>query len=338
MSFKHKKGTEVDIQSIGKIVREKEHFVLATHVQPDGDAVGSILSLGLTLKGLGKKVFMSLGQPQTLGKQNAEKGSLVPPQYLFLPGKNLLSKPSQCPDETKCFISLDCASFERLGSLKQFAKNASLFINIDHHRDNDKFAHLNFVDEESPATAEIVYRLIKALDYEIDKDIATCLYVGLVTDTGRFQYSNTNKAAFQMALELLDYGISPSFVFSNVYENTSFSYLKLFGKILQNIKFASGVAYTTLKKNDLVSLGVKIEETENLVDALRSIGDAKVAAILKEVDGGRWKVSLRSKNEIDVSGVAKALGGGGHRNAAGYLSRENREDTIRTMLEALKDL
>ncbi len=325
-----------DIVLIGETILKKKDFVLATHVQPDGDAIGSILGLGLFLKKLGKNVFLSLSQSS---KPIKHKNYLpIPPQYAFLPGTDLFSDYFKCPDETECFIALDCASFERIGNLGSCAKNAGTFINIDHHQDNDKFAHINFVDGNSPATTEIVYRLIKSMNEKINKDIAICLYTGLVTDTGRFQYSNTDKRAFQMALELLGYGVSPSEIFHNIYENVSFSYLKLLGKVLQNIKFDSGIIYAVISQHDLISIGARVEETENLIDVLRSVGQAKIAVILKETGDGRWKVSLRSKNEIDVSKVAKQFGGGGHHNAAGYVSEKDKKDTIEFMLKALRSL
>jgi len=335
-----------DIALIGETILKKKDFVLATHVQPDGDAIGSILGLGLFLKKLGKNVFLSLSQSTkpVKHKNNPETDSPladylpIPPQYAFLPGTDLLSDYFKCPDEIECFIALDCASFERIGNLRSRAENAGTFINIDHHQDNDRFAHINFVDGNSPATTEIVYRLIKSMNKKINKDIAVCLYTGLVTDTGRFQYSNTDKRAFQMALELLDYDVSPSEIFHNVYENVSFSYLKLLGKVLQNIKFDSGIIYVVISQHDLISVGARVEETENLIDVLRSVGQAKIAAILKETGDGRWKVSLRSKNEIDVSKVAKQFDGGGHPNAAGYVSEMDKKDTIKFMLRALRNL
>ncbi len=327
-----------EIALISKTIREKKDFILATHIQPDGDAIGSILGLGLFLKKMGKKVFVSWGQSSKSDEQNGKTNLIIPKQYSFLPGLELLSDPSECPKTTECFIALDCASFERLGNLKECSKKATFFINIDHHHDNSRFAHINYIDENSPATAEMVYQIIKQMEGEMDRDIATCLYLGLVTDTGRFQYSNTNKRAFQMVLSLLDYGVIPSEIFHNVYENVTSSYLRLLGRVLKNIKFVSEVAYAKVSQSDLISTGVEIEETENLINFLRSIGEAKVAAIIKETSDGKWKVSLRSKNKIDVSKVAGCFGGGGHRNAAGYSSEKNYGETIKLMLEALKDL
>ncbi|MDO8885446.1 bifunctional oligoribonuclease/PAP phosphatase NrnA [Candidatus Oleimmundimicrobium sp.] len=334
----NKEQLDDKIALISKVILEKKKFILSTHTQPDGDAIGSVLGLGLFLKKIGKSVFVNWGQSPKSDELNAKTSLSIPKQYSFLPGLEMLSDCSKHLEEIECFIALDCANLERLGCFKEQAQKSSTSINIDHHPGNDEFAQINCVDKSSPATTELIYKLIKETKIEIDRDIATCLYVGLVTDTGRFQYSNANRRAFQMAMELLDYGVIPAEIFHNVYETTTVSYLKLLAKMLKNLKIVSGVAYATVTQKDLISTGAKIEETESLIEIIRSIENIKVAIVLKETRDGKWKVSLRSKNEIDVSKIAGRFGGGGHRNAAGYLSEKNQEGTIKLMLEALKNL
>lgn len=317
-----------DLSSLVDLISKEEEFILATHVNPDGDAIGSLLGLGLLLRKMDKWVFA--GHP-TNGK--------LPPQYSFLPGRELLRNPSECSSRPTCFIAIDCANLERLGKMRTPAQKARLLINLDHHHDNTGFGHLNMVDESYSATAEIIFAISQRLGQKLDRDIATCLYTGIVTDTGRFQYSNTNQRTFQVAQEMLAYGVSPTHIFQNVYENLSFPCLKLLGRVLDRAKFlpAKGIAYSFVSQRDLPAVGgAEIEETENFVDLLRAVKEAEVAVILKEMADGTIKGSLRSKGRIDVSKLAEKFKGGGHPSAAGFSSPYSLEKTINVLLKLLE--
>lgn len=321
-------GRHGDLSPLVDLIRREEEFILATHVNPDGDAIGSLLGLGLLFRKMGKRVFV--GHPA-----NGE----LPPQYSFLPGKEFLRGPSECPSQPTCFIAIDCANLERLGKMRAPAQKARLLINLDHHRDNTRFGHLNVVDESYSATAEIIFTISQRLGQKLDRDIATCLYTGIVTDTGRFQYSNTNQRTFQVAQEMLAYGVSPAHIFQNVYENLSFPCLKLLGRVLDRAKFLpeKGIAYSFVSQRDLPAVGgAEMEETENFVDLLRAVKEAEVAAILKEMTNGTIKVSLRSKGKIDVSKLAEKFRGGGHPSAAGFSSPYDLEKTIDVLLKLLE--
>ncbi len=317
---------EEDLSSLLKLIDKKKRFVVATHIQPDGDAIGSLLGFGLLLEGMGKEIFLSWGETIS-----------VPAQYSFLPGIELLRDPSLSPSTVENFIALDCATLDRLGSLSQIARKATNLISIDHHSKKTRFASLNIIDEHSSSTAEIVLGISKALNLKLTKDIATCLYVGIVTDTGRFQYSNTTAGTFGAAQELLEYGVSPNYIFQKVYENTPFNYLKLLGLALSRTTFVKdyGLIYTWILQSDLQETDIDISETENLIDSLRSVKGIKIAVVFKEQAPNKVNVSLRSRGEIKVDKLAELFGGGGHPNAAGFKSTDGLKVTLKNLLKAL---
>jgi phosphoesterase RecJ-like protein len=197
-----------------KAINEHKDIVLATHVLPDGDAIGSVLGLGIALRGLGKNVVATWS-----GRME------MPEQYNYLAGQELLASADDIPDRPQLLIALDCGSRERLGVVEQKFKRSELTLNIDHHRNNTGYAAINAVDPGSPATCELVYELCRDMNIKIGRDIAENLYTGLVTDTGRFQYTNTNEKAFLMAADMVSLGVDPSRVFRHVYENSSFKRL-----------------------------------------------------------------------------------------------------------------
>jgi bifunctional oligoribonuclease and PAP phosphatase NrnA len=303
-------------------------IVLATHILPDGDAVGSLIALALMLKQTGKNVMASWGNRFS-----------YPSQYAFLEGQELLVSPDKLPKEPALLVVLDCGAPERLGSLERLLDKAELSINIDHHRNNTGYAKINAVSSDFASTAEMVYELGKELGITFDKAIAENLYTGLVTDTGRFQYSNTTSLSFATASELMGYGVDPAKIFRNVYESTTFERLKLAGSALSKTVFdeASGVIYTAVSKADFYKTGSSVEDTENLIDFLRAVNGVRVAAVLKETDAG-WRVSLRSTGQVDVGALAESKHGGGHRLAAGYTASDNLEDTLRDLKDTLAGL
>jgi phosphoesterase RecJ-like protein len=318
---------EQDFNSLLKLISDEKKFILATHVQPDGDAMGSLLGFGLLMRKMGKEVFMSWGEPIS-----------VPPQYSFLPGIEFLKDPSLCPSNVENFIALDCATLERLGTLSKVAKKVKNLVNIDHHYETAKFATINILDEQSSSTAELVLRISKALNLKLNKDIATCLYVGIVTDTGRFQYSNTTVSTFKAAEELLEYDISPNFIFQNVYENASFQYLKLLGLVLNRAELIEdyGLIYTWILQSDLKETKTKLAQAENLIDSLRAVQGIKIAVVFKELGDHKFNVSLRSKGEINVSKLAEQFEGGGHPNAAGFKGANDIDVTLKNLLTVLR--
>lgn len=300
-------------------------IVLATHILPDGDAIGSLIGLALMLRQAGKSVLASWGNRFA-----------YPAQYSFLEGQDLLVSPDRLPKKPKLLIALDCGSPERLGSLQKLLKSSELTINIDHHRNNTGYAMINAVSPDIASTAEMVYKLGKELGLTINKAIAENLYTGLVTDTGRFQYSNTTASSLTTASELIGYGVDPAKIFRNVYESTTFERLKLTGAALSKTVFneETGLIYTAITKEDFGRTGSSVEDSENLIDFLRAVKGVRVAAVFKQTDAG-WRVSLRSTGKIDVGALAEENNGGGHRLAAGYTAKGGFEEALRNLKEII---
>lgn len=285
---------------------------MATHEQPDGDALGSTLALGAVLRKMGKKVSMSYGSfPH------------MPPQYDFLPGIKSLEAPGELRPSPN-FIAIDCGHIDRLGPLEKVARQSRTLVNIDHHQLNDGYGHLNLVLPDSSSSGEILFELFDALGVSLDAESSLLLYTAILTDTGCFQYLNTSSRTLEIAISLIKRGdIVPYDVYQKVYESSSLGRVKLLGLALEKITMepSIGLAFTSVTSEDLKKSGATIEETDDLVSHLRAISEAKVAAVFKQMGGDTIKVSLRSRGEVDVSDVAAVFGGGGHREAAGYTYR-----------------
>ncbi|MGH2778088.1 MAG: DHH family phosphoesterase [Actinomycetota bacterium] len=291
------------------VIGEAKSVALACHVNPDGDAMGSLLAMSLALRTLGKTTYPTWGSPQVA----------APPSLMFMPGADTLVQPADIP-EVDLFVALDCGAAHRLGDLEKAAVEHERSINIDHHPGNDNFGTLNVVVDFASSTAEIVAFLLKDAGVEFNHDIATCLYTGVVTDTGRFQYGNSSPQTLRLAANLLSYGVQAPKIALEVFESAPFSYLKLLGRVLERAKLfeAERFVYSWITRADLDDTGVGADETDLLIDAVRATRDADVAAMFKEQKDGNYRVSLRSKGSVSVGEIARANGGGGHELAAGY--------------------
>jgi phosphoesterase RecJ-like protein len=294
------------------VVREADELVLACHVNPDGDALGSLLALSLGLRRLGKRTHATWGTD----------GLTIPANYAFLPAVDTIVDPREVP-EVDTVIAVDCGAADRLGELEKYAANARWLINIDHHPGNENFGTHNLVVTTASSTAELVAALLEDLGIEIDRDIATALYTGVVTDTGRFQYSNSSPDTLRLAADLLERGIDAPAVAHEVFESSPFSFLKLTGRVLDRAVLIpeESLVYSWFRRADLADTGVPFDETEKLIDLVRQTRDASVAAMFKETPDGDFRVSLRSKGPASVGAVARALGGGGHELAAGFTAK-----------------
>lgn len=315
--------TADDWDRAGRHLAEARQVVLACHVSPDGDALGSMLGLGLFLKRLGKQVWMSWGSEEVV----------VPAAFGFLPGLDDICSPDAVPDNPETFVALDCGDVSRLSVLGPKFTGAKTTINIDHHVSNDDYADINLVDSSAASSSELVYGLIRRMGGDLDKDLATCLYTGVVTDTGRFQYSNTTAGTLRVAADLISAGADHVTIGEDVYESAPFALLRVLGKMFDRARLVDGIVYSWVELADLGDLSM--EDTDDLIDALRAVREAEVALLLKERPEGGWKGSLRSRSDLDVAEVARALGGGGHVKAAGFVQEGEPEEVVKRILDRL---
>ena len=297
---------------------------LACHIRPDGDALGCLLALSMALDARGIPI-----QPTWDGDPVE-----VPAQLDFLPGQHLLVQTNDFrpPDVA---VSLDCATLERLGRLGERMKKAKAFVNIDHHVSNTKFAGVNVVDDGAASTAELVLQLLGRLGTDITPEIATCLWVGLVTDTGRFSYASVKPRTLAVAAFLIQRGVDVADISQRLYENSNFNYLKVLGRALDRAELRDAFVFSYLTLADLTECDVTMDDTDPVIDAVRETRERDVAVLLKEMADGRWKGSFRSKGATNVGAVAQSLGGGGHALAAGFEVDGPLDAAIDTVTKAL---
>jgi phosphoesterase RecJ-like protein len=319
---------EQDWQAAQAAIARAERAVITCHVHPDGDALGSALALHRALANAGRDAVVSFSEPFT-----------VAPHYRFLAGLDRLTPPDQVPRSADLFVCFDTGSLDRLGSLVDAFQGADRTVVIDHHASNTRFGEVNLIDPDAPASAMLCRELLRRLDLPLDREIATCLYTGLVTDTGRFQYQATTPDTHMLAAELLAAGVEQYEVAKAVFETNHIDYLRLvaaaLGRIVQ-VPEAS-LVWTRVGLADLAAYGVDMEETEGLIDLVRTDGASDVAAVLKEQPDGGHKVSLRSKGATDVGRLATRFGGGGHKYAAGFTSEFDADTIVAALVEALTD-
>jgi bifunctional oligoribonuclease and PAP phosphatase NrnA len=300
-------------------VEKAESLAMACHVGPDGDALGSMLGLALAASKAGKKVVASFGTPFNLSSSLA-----------FLPGQQFLVKPGDFPEEPEVMVVFDAGSSERLGELGSNAGRARTLIVIDHHVTNDGFGDIPVIDPKAGATGQLVYHLLGRLGWPITEDVAECLLTALVTDTGRFQYANTSPETMRIAADLIEAGAVPPRISRHVYEEVPFGYLRAAGAALSRARLDedAGVVSTVITDSDLGSAGIDWGDIDPLIDLIRLAVEADVAVVAKSFDDGRVKVSLRSRGATDVGALATALGGGGHRLAAGFTVDGDPQDAV----------
>jgi bifunctional oligoribonuclease and PAP phosphatase NrnA len=294
-------------EEIGRILREHQRFAVMSHVRPDGDALGSQLALALSLQQLGKDVRVW-----------NEEGMLE--KYSFLPRAELVTKPPSIPEDFDCAIALDTAIQSRLGTALGAVRSAKIWVNIDHHPSNPAYGDVIHVDPDAPATAEIIFRLIKSQSLPFNRDIAENLYAAISTDTGSFQYPKTSAHTFEIAAELIRAGLDVGRLNQQLYENYPRRRLELLRELLRTMRFEHGdrVASVSLGLRTAAELGVLPEDNEGLIDHLRAIRGVIVAVFFEELNDGKVRVSMRSKSEaVDVCAICQKFGGGGHTLAAG---------------------
>lgn len=311
-----------------EILAGARQVALACHVNPDADALGSMLGLSNFLRRRGTETVCSFGNEP-----------FDPPRWAdALPGSDALVEPSAFPAEPSVLVTLDCASVDRLGQLAGRVAKAHDVIWIDHHASNDGLGTVPLVDPTASSSAELVYRLAGRIGGELGVEAATCLYAGIVTDTGRFQYEAVRPEVLRVAAELREHPFDHSRLAQALYEDNRVAYLRLLGTALGRLVHEpdADLVWTYLTQADLADAGVHPAETDDLIDVVRTSREVDVAALLKQQRDGRFKVSMRSRGGHDLATIAAAFGGGGHRLAAGYTSRGGLADSVERLKRALR--
>jgi bifunctional oligoribonuclease and PAP phosphatase NrnA len=317
-----------DLDRAVAAITDAASLSLACHIGPDGDALGSMLALHHLCRAQGKKSVASFPEP-----------FVVAPHYTFLPGLDTITKPADFPSAPEVMITFDCGSLDRLGGLAAAARAAGELIVIDHHLSNDRYGTINLVDSDAAATAVVVRKLAHDLGWQLNRDAALCIYTGLVTDTGRFQYSNTTPEVFALAEELSTFDLPIAEMTRQLFERHRFAYLQLVAACLTRATLDTKLEFVAswITAADLQHFGVEIEETEGLIDLLRRAAEAEVSCILKETPEG-IRVSLRSLSRVDVAALAGRFGGGGHKYAAGFTVPGTVESVVEEIKAALRSL
>jgi bifunctional oligoribonuclease and PAP phosphatase NrnA len=304
-----------DLQQVARALGAGERFIVTTHENPDGDALGSLLAMHLTLEALGKSSSMYLAGEVPF-----------PREYDFMPLDAVAR--GGAPDlDGRVLVAVDCANEQRLGPGSDELLRAPVqVVNVDHHHDNSRFGHVNLIVADASSTGEILRDVIRELGVGLTPAIAEALYIAVVTDTGRFQYSNTSAKALRLAAELVEAGADVHRIFQGVYENVAFAKLKLLAKALERAQVLEGgrVVVSHLERRDFADAGAEEPFSEGIIDYLRAVEGAEMAALIREppsANGPTRRVSLRTtEKDVDVSAIARKSGGGGHRQAAGFSS------------------
>ena len=323
---------DADWQAATELLSSYDDVVLTCHVGPDGDALGSMLALGIALRDRGTKVRASWGS----------EPFEVPAPYASLPGLDLLVPASDVPASPGLLCAFDTGSVDRLGSLADRVAAADAVLVVDHHASNTRFGTVNLVDEQAAATAVVVVGLLDRLGLALTAEIAAPVYAGLVTDTGSFKYASTTPAVHELAARLLSTGLRHDVLSREIWDTASFGYVHLLGAVCSRAVLevgavqGCGLVWTTVDAADYDRGGLGLADVEGVIDVLRTAVEAEVAAVLKyDPSDGTVKASVRSKGRIDVGAVSVGLGGGGHRFAAGFTSYDDAGTTIDRLRAAL---
>ena len=303
---------------------------LTCHVNPDPDAIGSMLGLAGALRGRGADVVCSWANDP-----------MERPAWLDLVGDVApIVEPAAFPSAPQVLVTLDAASLDRLGSLADRVGRSKEVVVIDHHVTNPGFGTINVIDPHASSSAEVAFRLIRRLELPLPDAAAACLYAGVVTDTGRFQYQAATPETLRVGADLREYGFDHARLAQALFEDGSFASLRVLARALERVALVPdaelGLVWTYITQEDLARAGASLAETDDLIDVIRTAHEADVACVLKQQADGLFKVSLRSRGATDVGAIAESNGGGGHRLAAGYTSQRDVPGTVEAIVAALR--
>lgn len=307
------------------LINKCNSFIVASHVDPEGDAIGSSLALYFALRNMGKKVCVYNESP-------------LPKILNFLPGSDMIVSDIYSADEYDCIFIVDCGDIERVGKLSKKLEKLRI-INIDHHSTNTNFGHINIINRSASATGEVIFKFLEAIDIPITKEIAINLYTAILVDTGSFRYASTSAESFEICSKLMKYGVEPWEVSKNIYESYPYERMKLLGLVLNTLEILMNgkVAFMYVTKDMFKKVCATDDMTEGFVNFGRAIEGVEISILCKEVDNGVYKLSLRSKGLLDVSKIALTLGGGGHKNAAGCTIRGSFSDVKERIISVLNE-
>jgi bifunctional oligoribonuclease and PAP phosphatase NrnA len=312
-------------QKIREIIDRGQEFLITTHIDPDGDAIGSAFSLYWALDSMGKTPYVYLRDP-------------VPYMYEFLPGPPRLIG-HEIPDRPfDAIFVVDCGNLFRAGDGYQRLKGMGPLINIDHHATNEPFGVVNLINEDSSSTAEILHGLFEYLGVDPTYNMALNIYTAIFTDTGSFRYPNTSTSAFLICEKMIETGVSPSFVAQMVHENHPIERFHLLGMVLSSLQtFRDGLIVMAHVTQEMFSAtGATKEQTEGFVEFIKEIRGLDVAVLIREINEQRYKISMRSKGDTDVAYICSLFGGGGHRKAAGCTIEGSIDEVKDKLKEALR--
>jgi bifunctional oligoribonuclease and PAP phosphatase NrnA len=321
--------TDDELGRAARVLDAASSVALACHVNPDPDALGSMLGLATFLAARGKHVVCSWGQHP-----------MNRPRWLeILGGAEFLVEPKAFPPAPEVMVALDTASPDRLGMLVANMKRAGEVVMLDHHRTNPGFGSVVVLDHEASSTAEMAFRLIERMGGDLPDQAAACLYAGIITDTGRFQYGAATPETLRVAAALRAHPFDHVAMGQVLFEDGSLGWLQVLAVALERVRLRpeDDLVWTYLLQGDIRRRAITMADTDDLIDVVRTIREADVACVVKQQRDGYFKVSLRSKGATDVGSIAQSFGGGGHQLAAGYTSKTGMEDTISALAAALRN-
>ncbi|RVU54172.1 DHH family phosphoesterase [Anaerosphaera multitolerans] len=309
----------MEINRLNNLINNANNIYLASHVNPDGDNIGSLLAMFKILKNLNKEVHLIINDE-------------VPDSNKFLPNLEYAEKSENLDLKSDLFIALDCADLDRLGRVKDLFLDSETTINIDHHFSNTNFADLNIVNSKASATGELLYTIFENLKYPIDTEVATCLYTAIASDTGSFKYDSVTSYTFEVIAKLLTYGINKSEININLFQNRSLEKTKLLVKALNTLELfeENKIGVVTISDEIMLKLGAKISDADGIVEFIRDISGIEIAILLKEKKDN-IRLSLRTKSFVNAINIASTFDGGGHIRAAGatiYLPLETAKEKV----------
>lgn len=305
------------LDAVSKLIEERQRFVLTTHVNPDGDGVGSQVALWHFLRSLGKEVWIVNNNELAAGLRFLEPAGGI---RVYEPERD-----DPLLREAEVIVVLDNSAPERLDRMREAVLSSpATKVCLDHHPEPDEIWDLLVIRESACATGEIVHDLVRRMGGELSPEMATALYTAVVTDTGHFRFSNTRPSTHRLAAELVEAGVSVTQVYEEVYEQSSPAYMRLLGAALEGLRLESGgrLGVLTVTRELMARCGAEDEDTSEVINTVLGIAGVRLAILLKELPGGRTKISLRSKGSVDVNRLARSFGGGGHRNASGAVIDE----------------